>query len=188
MSNFTEVSAIIEALKNKEDIKKIAYSGTHGTGKTTSCFNLATQCKLVCNNKSVHLITEVASESPFKINKSTTEESQTWIFNKQMLVELECCSKYKLVITDRTIVDNIGYTMVAGFNNLALGQIEFAKSFMHTYDKIFFRHTNHNNFHFEDGIRDGVDKDFRDKVQDKMIEIYHILSPYMKNKNVVEVI
>ena len=55
----------------------IAYSGTHGTGKTTSVFDTASFCKMQFPNKSVHVITEKASESPFKINKETTQDSQS---------------------------------------------------------------------------------------------------------------
>lgn len=180
LNNMYDVNFIIPVLKdNTENIKKIAYSGTHGTGKTTSCFNLATQCKLSCNSKSIHLLTEVASESPFKINKDTSIESQMWIFANQISRELENSLRYKILISDRTIADNIAYTTVAGYTDLAKNQIEFAKSFIDTYDYIFVKKIETNNFHYEDGIRDSKDAIFRQNVEDALLEIYDKLSSYM---------
>lgn len=175
-------------LDNLENINKVAFSGTHGTGKTTSTFELATKCKHACHNRSIHILTELASESPFKINKQTTEESQLWIFTNQIKTELEMSMRYNILITDRTIVDSIAYSKTAGFNHLVEQKIELAKSFISTYDYIFFKQTNTNNYLFTDGIRDGNDLDFRLKVETHMISIYSILLPYMKNKDTLRFI
>jgi hypothetical protein len=184
LTNTSDVDFIIPLLKQENNsIKKIAYSGTHGTGKTTSCFNLATQCKLNCHSKSIHLLTEVASESPFKINKETTVESQMWIFVNQISRELENSLRYKILISDRTIVDNIAYTMVAGFKDLAKNQYEFAKSFISTYDYIFVKKNANNDFHYEDGIRDSKDSQYRQDVEDALLNIYIKLESYMVARN-----
>ena len=189
LTNTSDVDFIIPLLKQEDNnIKKIAYSGTHGTGKTTSCFNLATQCKLNCHSKSIHLLTEVASESPFKINKETTVESQMWIFANQISRELENSLRYKILISDRTIADNIAYTMAAGFKTLAQNQIEFAKSFISTYDYIFLKQSSTNNFHYEDGIRDSKDKQFREDVEDSLHEVYYALKPYMASEDQIKYI
>ena len=175
-------------LDNLHDVNKVAFSGTHGTGKTTSVFDMATRCKKRCNDRSIHILTELASESPFKINKQTTEESQLWIFTNQIKTELEMSMRYSIVITDRTIVDSIGYSKTAGFNHLVEQKIELTKSFIHTYDYIFFKQSDKNNYLFTDGIRDGIDTDFRLRVEDNMILIYDKLLPYMKNKDVLRFI
>lgn len=171
----------------KFDKLRIAYSGTHGTGKTTSVFNCAKHCKINFSNKSVHVITETASESPFKINKSTTEDSQTWIFIAQMKAELECF-KYDILISDRTVVDCISYSIRAGFNKLADSQLEMAKSYISKYDYIFYKSIEKNDYLFEDGIRDSKDINFRKEINNYLLEIYQKLIPYMKRNDVFQII
>ena len=172
---------VLKDLSNEtKSISKIAFTGTHGTGKTTSVFKLAADCKLHCSTKSVHIITETASESPFKINKNTTPESQLWIFTTQIKRELENSLRYKLLISDRTIVDCIAYSTIAGFKDLAKNQIEMAKSFIGTYDYIFYKSIEKNNFVFEDGIRDAKDMDFRKNMDCELKLIYDKLRDYIK--------
>lgn len=171
---------------------KIAYSGTHGTGKTTSVFNMATYCKMKYPKKSVHVITETASESPFKINKQTSEESQLWIYTKQIQNELENSLKYNILISDRSIVDCIAYSQVAGFTKLVRYQHDFAKYYLKNYDYIFFKKIETNDFLFKDGIRDSEDLEFRQKVENELLNLYTDsligLSKHLKHKDTLQFI
>ena len=69
----------------------IAFSGAHGTGKTTAVYDLA--AKLKKNGVNVGIITETARECPFPVMSSgchvPPEYSQLWIFNRQMQAEIE---------------------------------------------------------------------------------------------------
>lgn len=185
MSKINDLDLI---LSNLNSIKKVAYSGTHGTGKTTSVFNLATQCKLHCTDKSIHVLTELASESPYKINRETTTESQLWIYSNQLKTELEISLKYDIIITDRSIADCIAYSFFNGFTELAKAKLELAKQYINTYDFIFLKTTEYNSYLYSDGIRDGVNLDFRNGVEQQMIKVYDVLKPYMKYKNTLNFI
>lgn len=158
----------------------IAFSGTHGTGKTTSVYNSIVNYKMSNPSKSVIALQELASESPFKINKETNEESQLWIFSNQMSKELEKTTKYNIVVSDRTIVDAIAYTDVAGFHDLANAMKEIAKIYISRYDKITFKTIRNNDYHFADGIRDGRDKEYRKSIETSLLKIYDELMPYIK--------
>jgi len=154
---------------------KIAFSGTHGTGKTTSVFELATKFKKDNTDKTVGIIAETARRCPLPINKDSTEMSQLWIFAEQMKFEIEYCEWYDIVICDRSIIDSIAYTYVGGYYELANRKLETAKSFMNTYDKIIFKTIKSNNYIYDDGIRDSKDLDYRKKIEDKMLELYQKL-------------
>ena len=49
---------------------KIAFLGTHGVGKTTLCFDLASRLKRL--DMSVDIVKEVARSCPLPINQDTT--------------------------------------------------------------------------------------------------------------------
>lgn len=158
---------------------KIAYTGAQGTGKTTSVYNSLLEYKKNNKDKRVTLVIEVASESPFPINRKTTRESQTWIFTSQIKEELEKTNKYDIVVCDRTICDCIAYSMWAGFDDLAHQMIEFAKGYINTYDIIYFKKIENNNYNFSDGIRDTNDE-YRQKMEDLMIDVYKKVGVYDK--------
>lgn len=152
----------------------ISYSGSHGTGKSSCVFKTAAQLKMEHNNKRVGIITEIASESPFKINKETTEESQLWIFTSQIKRELEIINMYDLIVGDRACVDCIGYSLVAGFYTLANAMIKIAKCHIHVYNEIIFKTIANNPYHFKDGIRSS-DTKFRNDVENAILEAYKMI-------------
>lgn len=88
-------------------MKKVAFIGTHGTGKTTLVFDLASSLKKVGFN--VDVLTEVVRDSPFPINKQTTRESQKWILFTQYIKEIEKEEKCDYLICDRSLIDNYAY-------------------------------------------------------------------------------
>ena len=61
---------------------KIAFVGTHGVGKTTLCFDLASQIKRL--DLGVDIVKEVARRCPLPINEETTPDAQAWILHAQI--------------------------------------------------------------------------------------------------------
>jgi nicotinamide riboside kinase len=89
---------------------KVAFIGTHGVGKTTLCFDLASRLKRL--DLGVDIVKEVARSCPLPINRDTTLEAQAWILHAQIAAEIEAASRYEAVICDRSVLDNYAY-MVA---------------------------------------------------------------------------
>ena len=150
---------------------KIAFTGTHGTGKTTAVYELALQLKKEYPDKSVGIVLETARRCPLPINKNATRKSQLWIFTNQVQLEIEHQIDYDIVICDRSIFDVIAYTRLGDYNELADSLEKVAYQYMDSYDEIIFKKTENNQFCFADGVRD-MDNDFRMKVEETLIEIY----------------
>lgn len=86
---------------------KIAFIGSHGVGKTTLCFDLASRLKRL--DRGVDIVKEVARDCPLPINESTTLEAQAWILHTQIAQELASAARYEDVICDRSVLDNYAY-------------------------------------------------------------------------------
>lgn len=87
---------------------KINVLGTHATGKSTLCFQIANYLKQ--KNINVKIIAENIRECPFPINKQATIDTELWVFHKCFLEELEAkAQKYEAVILDRGVLDGIVY-------------------------------------------------------------------------------
>ncbi|MDH3497776.1 MAG: ATP-binding protein [Gemmatimonadota bacterium] len=86
---------------------KIAFIGTHGVGKTTLCFDLASRLKRL--DLGVDLVKEVARTCPLPINRDTTLEAQAWILHTQIAHEIAAAAQYEAVICDRSVLDNYAY-------------------------------------------------------------------------------
>jgi thymidylate kinase len=155
--------------------EKISFTGTHGTGKTTSVLKKAYECKINLPNKNIDILTENAKHSPLPINKKATEESQLWIFTNQIQKEIAILSKSDILITDRTCVDSIAYTKRRGFDKLASKKLELSKYYIHTYTTIYFKLIKNNNYCFEDKLRVHDDETFREEIEDILIEYYNQL-------------
>src|SRR5215210_8613040 len=82
---------------------KIAFVGSHGVGKTTLCFDLASQLKRL--DLGVDLVKEVARRCPLPINEETTPDAQAWILHTQIAEELEAAAMYEVVVCDRSVLD-----------------------------------------------------------------------------------
>jgi len=87
---------------------KIAFSGTHCAGKTTTINAVATTLKQH-GRESTIVIPEVARFCPFPINKDTSFEAQLWIVTQQMLWETRL--KADILLLDRCILDEIAYAL-----------------------------------------------------------------------------
>lgn len=65
---------------------KIAFVGSHGVGKTTLCYGLASRLKR--RDVALEIVHEVARRSPLPINTDTTVPAQRWILLSQIAEEL----------------------------------------------------------------------------------------------------
>lgn len=155
--------------------KYIALSGSHGTGKTTAAFQEAAQQKILHPSNTIAVLCEQSSLSPYPINKEGTEDSQMWIFTRQIELELEYHSKFDIIVSDRTAVDAIAYTYVAGFHGLAAAMFSLVENHISIYQKIIFKKIAKNNFWYADGIRETTDSQYRQDIENKLLELYQQL-------------
>ena len=87
---------------------RIAIIGTMGTGKTTLLSEIENELR--SRGKSVKIVEEVARTSPWAINEEADFVSQRWIFNQQILKELEAeYGNPDVILCDRCPVDNLTY-------------------------------------------------------------------------------
>jgi len=165
--------------------KIIAYSGTHGTGKTTSVYKRVNNLQMTTPS-GVGIILEVARRCPFKILSKNnldkpTKEAQLWIFSEQIVTELAMALSYGIIVSDRTIIDTIAYTMVFGYKSLADAMLRIADEHIHIYKEIHFKAIKKNDYLEDDGLRHS-DRDLRQKVEDQMLELYHFISDSFEGK------
>lgn len=148
---------------------KIAFSGTHGTGKTTDCFGLATNYKMM-SDKSVGVSEEVARLCPYTINEESDWISQMWMFSAIVKSELTMEKIYDLVICDRSVADCVAYSFFCDIE-LYKYLLELSRKYIKTYDEIYVKTIANNDYHVEDGTR-SMGKVFREAVEEKLLEIY----------------
>lgn len=86
---------------------KLAFVGSHGVGKTTLCFDLASQLKRL--DLGVDLVKEVARRCPLPINEETTPDAQAWILHTQIAEEIAANAVNEVVVCDRSVLDNYAY-------------------------------------------------------------------------------
>ena len=112
---------------------KIAFVGTHGVGKTTLCFDLASQLKRL--DLGVDIVKEVARRCPLPINEATTPDAQAWILHTQIAEELEAAAGYEVVICDRSVLDNYAYLVARVGRRPELDPL--VGSWIRSYDALF---------------------------------------------------
>ena len=112
---------------------KLAFIGTHGVGKTTLCFDLASRLKRL--DLSVDIVKEVARASPLPINRETTTEAQAWILHTQIAEELAAAARYQVVVCDRSVLDNYAYLVQAGGRRTAYDAL--VRDWTASYDRLF---------------------------------------------------
>ncbi len=107
---------------------KVGVIGTHGTRKTSLCYDFSARLKSVGINAG--FMEEVARNLPrfpgFNINEGTTKESQLWILHSQIKGELEYLARgdVDVLFTDRAVIDNWMYYIYRfGKDNLALDSL-----------------------------------------------------------------
>lgn len=86
---------------------KIAFCGTHGTGKTTLAHDLI--LKLKKQGIDADFLGEIARMCPFPINEERTKKSQIWIIFNQIIKEMESEEKCEVLVCDRSVLDGYCY-------------------------------------------------------------------------------
>ena len=112
---------------------KLAFIGTHGVGKTTLCYDLASVLKRQGIN--VDLVKEVARLSPLPINRKTSLEAQLWILTEQIAEEIRSSAHHEVVICDRSVLDNYAYMTFACGRQKPIER--FVDYWMKSYDLLF---------------------------------------------------
>lgn len=153
---------------------KIAYTGSHGCGKTTAVFKEAYNKKLENPNKIINILTEASRECPFPINRKSTINSQKWIFYTQLKKELEQEQNCDILICDRTIVDVLAYSDVMNFKEFVYLIYPIVVNHIITYDCIYFLTIKNNDYHYVDGIRD-TDLEHRKHIEDRLLYYYETI-------------
>jgi hypothetical protein len=87
---------------------KIAIISTHGTGKTTLCYDVAAGLKKMnFRTKVFSEVASVACEEGVPINQTTTLPAQLYIMLTHMSEELKgSIRNYEVVVCDRSVFDN----------------------------------------------------------------------------------
>lgn len=111
---------------------KIAFIGTHGTGKTTLAHELV--YKLRKSGIDANFLGEIARDCPFPLNENTTKKSQVWIILNQIIRELEEEEKAEILVCDRSALDPYIYYVNKFGENKALESL--VKEHMKTYSHI----------------------------------------------------
>jgi nicotinamide riboside kinase len=112
---------------------KVAFIGTHGTGKTTLCYDLVAGLKRQGVNADV--VKEVARLSPLPINRKTSLDAQTWILMTQVAEEIRSASQHDVVVCDRSVLDNYAYLLFACGRQKPVER--FVDYWMKSYDLLF---------------------------------------------------
>ena len=168
----------------------IAISGSHGTGKTTFVYKKYEEMKTNNPSNNVGILLEVARKCPFSIfskdNNVITKESQLWIYSEQFSTELMMSNSYDYIISDRSIIDIIAYTMeIDNANDIVDGMIKSIKWYINKYyNKIYFMTIRNNNQLIDDGVRN-LDVEFRQRIEDRMLYLYKLLGITTDNKLII---
>jgi hypothetical protein len=123
----------VHGTNQRRERVKVAFIGTHGVGKTTLCFDLASRLKRL--DLGVDIVKEVARSCPLPINRDTTLDAQAWILHAQIAAEIEAATRYEAVICDRSVLDNYAY-MVARIGRRPEYEA-LVRHWVETYDGLF---------------------------------------------------
>lgn len=146
----------------KDGQAKIAFIGTHGVGKTTLCYGLASRLKR--RDVSIDVVHEVARRCPLPINEETSIAAQSWILHTQIAEELVAQARYPVVICDRSVLDNYVYLLLAAGRQQPLENL--IELWLRSYD--FLVHVPLTEQPAPDGIR-SADPAFQRAVDERLV-------------------
>lgn len=148
-------------------MKKICFTGAHGTGKSTCATHLASLLKQADPKKSVVLLEEnVRRIVKLTDGKLNTIEFQKLAIADQLFRETSNELLHDIVITDRTLIDYLVYGILEG-NSLPWEYFLLVRKHLKTFKKIYFiRPDSYEDKIANDGFR-SMDSDFRKKVDKK---------------------
>ena len=143
---------------------KIAFIGSHGVGKTTLVYGLASRLKAL--DVSLEVVVEVARRCPLPINEETSLAAQSWILHTQIADETLAAARYPVVVCDRSVLDNFVYML------LAAGPQPAAEAFLHhwlpTYDLMIHVPILESEVR-ADGVR-STDRNFQSVVEERLMQ------------------
>ena len=112
---------------------KISLVSTHGTGKTTLCYEVAAELKK--RGLKVKVFSEIAAsafEQGIPINETTTLPAQMYIMMQHITEELRAIIRnYQVVVCDRSVFDNLAYM------ERRCGTNQFIREFLQGYSQKF---------------------------------------------------
>ncbi len=142
---------------------KAAFIGTHGVGKTTLAYGLASRLKR--RDVQLDVVVEVARRCPLPLNEETTLEAQSWILHSQIADELAAEARSPVVICDRSVLDNYVYLLCARGRRPALEPL--IESWCTTYDLTVHVPILRDSEAQPDGVR-AIDPAFRRQIDDRL--------------------
>ncbi len=142
--------------------KKIAFIGTHATGKTTLVHTLVSALKKKSCN--VDVVLEVSRDCPLPVNENTTRDAQRWILATQYIREIERSGKCDYLVCDRSLLDNYAYYVNKFGRSKALEP--FILEHMETYDYLFKVPIN-KKYLFDDRFR-SLDRKFQEDIDNRV--------------------
>ena len=158
----------------------IAYSGAHGTGKTTATYRAAYELKMNNPSMEVGYIAETARMCPFPLmgeNSTTSKNGQIWVFAEQIRREQEAIRHYDLVVSDRTVCDSLAYAVLAFGEEdpVVRGMFEYVRGYLSEfkYQEVRFLTTTRNPFCVQDGFRATSG---REEIEKILLDLYDRLS------------
>ena len=158
--------------------RKIAFIGTHGVGKTTLAYGLASRLKR--RDVNLDVVVEVARRCPLPLNEGTTLEAQSWILHSQIADELAAASRSPVVICDRSVLDNYVYLLFARGRQPALEPL--IESWCATYGLLVYVPALEGSEAQADGVRTTdpafrrqIDDRLRHELEDRRIEVLALL-------------
>jgi nicotinamide riboside kinase len=98
-------------VEERRPLRKLAFIGSHGVGKTTLTYGLAARLK--ARDVALEVLVEVARRCPLPLNEETDLAAQSWILHTQIADELVATTRYPLVLCDRSVLDNYVYLLLA---------------------------------------------------------------------------
>jgi len=147
---------------------KISLISTHGTGKTTLCFEVAAELKK--RGVKVKVFSEIAAsacEQGIPINENTTLPAQMYIMMQHITEELRgTLRNYQVVVCDRSVFDNLVYM------ERRCGQHQFVRDFLKAYSEKFPYDVIYKlpmvGELMDDGIRDAHNHEFQADIYDRL--------------------
>ena len=156
---------------------KISLVSTHGTGKTTLCYEVAAALKK--RGLKVKVFSEIAAtacEQGIPINQDTTLPAQLYILMQHITEELRgTLRNYQVVVCDRSVFDNLVYM------ERRCGENPFIREFLKGYSEKFPYDVIYKlpmvGELMEDGIRDAKSVEFQ-------ADIYTRLNALLEGLNI----
>ena len=158
-------------------MKKYAFVGTHGAGKTTLVHALRDRFLRDFPEKKIEVVDEVARSCPFPISdkesgSKSLPNTYVWITLEQIQKEME--AKFKkpdYILCDRAVIDPQMY-----YDSEIDEFLDYMQDFVNTwaheqYDKIFFLYTEENSRIVDDNRR-CLDLEFRDKINYNFLKYF----------------